>query len=160
MQKIDILFVCMGNICRSPLAHAIFEEEVRQRGWQERVAVDSCGTHAYHIGNRPDPRSCEIAARHGLTLDNQRARQVMLGDFERFDYIVAMDNDNYHHLLQLAPESMRQRVHRLLDFVTDSPIREVPDPYYGGADGFNNVYQLVTAGATALADHLAERFKL
>jgi protein-tyrosine phosphatase len=150
MKKISVLFVCMGNICRSPTAHGVFERMVRDAGLAALIEVDSAGTHAYHIGKSPDPRSQETALGRGIDLSGQRARKAAREDFERFDYVIAMDRDNLDNLLTIAPEAHRAKLHLLLDFAPELGVREVPDPYYGGSGGFDRVFDLVTAAAEAL----------
>lgn len=150
MKKISVLFVCMGNICRSPTAHGIFERLVSDAGLDQVILVDSAGTHAYHIGNPPDPRSQETALGRGVDLSGQRARKAIREDFEVFDYVIAMDKDNLNNLLALAPQAHREKLHLLLDFAPELGLREVPDPYYGGARGFDRVYDLVSTASEAL----------
>lgn len=154
MKKVNVLFVCMGNICRSPLAHGLFEEMVAREGLAEVIAVDSAGTHAYHVGEQPDPRSQETALRHGIDLSGQRARRVSQPDFERFDYILAMDRDNFSILVDSCPDEQRHKLSLFLEFAPDLPEREVPDPYYGGASGFERVYALVEAASRGLLDEI------
>lgn len=152
MKKISILFVCMGNICRSPTAHGIFQKLVAREGLDRLIQVDSAGTHAYHVGNPPDPRSQETARARGLDLSDQRARKAVAEDFKRFDYIVAMDLDNLENLRQLAPAEELDKLHLLLDFAPELDLREVPDPYYGGASGFNDVFDLVSVASERLLE--------
>lgn len=140
----------MGNICRSPTAHGVFEQMVEKAGLAEQIETDSAGTHAYHVGNPPDPRSQETALGRGVDLSRQRARKAAREDFERFDYVIAMDRDNLNNLLALASEKQREKLHLLLDFAPELGIREVPDPYYGGARGFDRVFDLVSSAAEAL----------
>lgn len=154
MKKVNVLFVCMGNICRSPLAHGLFEAMVAEEGLSEMIVVDSAGTHAYHVGNPPDPRSQETALRHGIDLSGQRARRVALPDFERFDYILAMDRDNYSLLADSCPDEQRHKLSLFLEFAPELPEREVPDPYYGGASGFEQVYNLVEAASRGLLEEI------
>ncbi len=150
MNKVKVLMVCMGNICRSPLAHGRFQALVEEQGLADRIQIDSAGTHAYHVGKQPDPRSQDVALRNGLDLSSQRARQVSPDDFERFDYIIAMDRDNYAILQSHANEGNRHKLKMFLDYVPGVPEDEVPDPYYGGPDGFNHVYRLVDAASQGL----------
>lgn len=146
--------VCMGNICRSPLAHGLFEDLVEKAGLSDRISVDSAGTHAYHVGEEPDPRSQQTALRHGLDLSRQRARRVAQPDFETFDYILAMDRDNYDILFSSADQSQHHKIHMFLEFAPERREREVPDPYYGGPDGFDRVYEMVEAAAAGLLAHI------
>lgn len=152
MKKVNVLMVCMGNICRSPLAHGLFEDLVEKAGLSEFVWVDSAGTHAYHVGEEPDPRSQQTARRHGIDLSRQRARRVADEDFERFDYILAMDRDNHAILLRSASAEHHHKIRMFLEFAPHLPAEEVPDPYYGGPDGFDRVYDLVQAAAEGLLE--------
>ena len=139
-----ILFVCLGNICRSPLAEGILRAEAGDR---PDIEVDSAGTAAWHVGKAPDPRSIAIAARHGIDISRLRARQVCLDDFSRFDLILAMDAANLEDLQAMAPVGARARLRRFLG-------RDVPDPYYGGDDGFADVHAMLEKGCKELlAEH-------
>ena len=160
MKKIKVLMVCMGNICRSPLAHGHFEALVREQGLGERIHIDSAGTHAYHVGNPPDPRSQQTAQRHGLDLSAQRARQVEQQDFDEFDYIIAMDRENLAILHRHADEQQRLKIRLFLEFAPDLGEEEVPDPYYGGAGGFEHVYRLVDSASRGLLDAIREQHGL
>ena len=153
---VKVLFVCMGNICRSPTAQGVFERLVEQTGLMREIEIDSAGTHAYHIGHSPDPRSQAAAMRRGIDLGPQRARRVDVSDFERFDYILAMDQDNLEQLETICPPQHRPKLKLLLDFATDLPNREVPDPYYGGPGGFEQVLDLLEAGSEGLMRHLRQ----
>jgi len=147
----------MGNICRSPLAHGRFEHLVEEEGLTGRIEVDSAGTHAYHIGEPPDPRSQQTAARRGIDLSGQRGRKVSSADFEEFDYVLAMDEDNLAILLSLAPAEHRHKARLFLEFAPELEESEVPDPYYGGASGFEHVYDLIDAAAKGLLLHIREQ---
>ena len=147
---IKVLFVCMGNICRSPTAHGVFENMVNAEGLVDRIEVDSCGTHAYHIGEQPDRRSQEVAEQRGISLSHLRARRVEMSDFEYFDYILAMDEDNLTILESMAPSQHSEKVRLFLEYAPDMPEREVPDPYYGGPRGFDIVLDLVEAASQGL----------
>lgn len=139
-MKTKILMVCLGNICRSPLAEGILKAKVNS----PEVLVDSAGTGHWHIGNRPDPRSIEVAKKHGLDLTNQRGRQFTQKDFDNFDYIFVMDTSNRNNVLELAKnESDKQKVHLILDKLFPFENVDVPDPYYGGNQGFEQVYQML-----------------
>ena len=150
MKKINVLFVCMGNICRSPTAQGVFERVVREAGLQGRIEVDSAGTHAYHVGEGPDRRSQEAALRRGIDLSAQRARQVTDHDFLAFDYVLAMDAANDSALLARCDAEHRSRVRRFMEFAPDSGATEVPDPYYGGGRGFEQVLDLVEQASAGL----------
>lgn len=151
------LFVCMGNICRSPMAQGVMEHRVRERGWAEWLIVDSAGTHDYHIGKPPDPRAVAAALGRGLAIGAQRARQVAGGDFEVFDYILAMDRANREALRELGPPALGRKVHLLLDFAPEIGEKEIPDPYYGGALGFERVLDLVEFGIEGLLADIERR---
>jgi protein-tyrosine phosphatase len=153
-QKVSVLFVCMGNICRSPTAHGVFRAKVMEANLAEAVAIDSAGTHAYHVGNEPDRRAQETARRRGIDLSDLVARRVSEEDFSRFDYVVAMDQDNFLSLAEICPEEHREKLHLFMDFAPRMRTREVPDPYYGGAAGFERVFDLVEAAAQGLLDEI------
>lgn len=154
---VKVLFVCMGNICRSPTAHGVFRELVRREGLSELIAIDSAGTHAYHVGEPPDRRAQQAASRRGIELADLRARRAEAEDFERFDYLLAMDQDNYHGLSRIAPAGLHDRIHMFMDFAPQMRTREVPDPYYGGPGGFEQVLDLVEAAATGLLAEIRQR---
>lgn len=152
MKKIKVLFVCMGNICRSPTAEGVFRHLLDERGLNQRFEVDSAGTHAYHIGEAPDLRSQRAARDRGVELGHLRARKVVYGDFEDFDYILAMDAENHDILYAACPDQYRHKLSLFLEFAPQLSTREVPDPYYGGGQGFERVLDLVeTASAGFLA---------
>ena len=149
----SILFVCMGNICRSPTAEGVFRHHVAVAGLSDVIAIASAGTHDYHIGEPPDRRSQAAARQRRYDLSAQRARHVVSGDFECFDYLLAMDRDNLAHLERLAPPKMRSKARLFLEFGTQG-VLEVPDPYYGGPDGFERVLDLVEDASRGLLAHL------
>ena len=134
-----VLMVCLGNICRSPLAEGILQSKVNDLS----IYVDSAGTAGYHIGNPPDPRSIAVARKNHIDIGNQRCRQFRVEDFDDFDRIFAMDYENYDNIMRMAPSQEAQRKVSLLLDVLEGPVREVPDPYYGGADGFDHVFELI-----------------
>ena len=152
-----ILFVCLGNICRSPSAEAVLRQIAAQEAPELRIEVDSAGTAGYHIGEPPDARSQEAALRRGYDMSRQRARIVEPDDFERFDLILAMDENNLAILRRRAPAAAKERVRLFLEFAPDAGTPEVPDPYYGGARGFEEVLDLVEAASRGLIAHLRER---
>ena len=152
-----ILFVCMGNICRSPTAEAVFRKVVKEQGGGFDVQVDSAGTHAYHVGEPPDSRAIEAARRRGVAMEHLRARVVTREDFLRFDLLLAMDEENAAHLARLAPAGHGDRVRLFMDYATESGRRDVPDPYYGGATGFEEVLDLVEEAARGLLADLRGR---
>ncbi len=147
----------MGNICRSPTAAGVFRRLVADAGLQEIVRIDSAGTHAYHIGEPPDQRAAAAAERRGFDLSGQSARRVTAEDFERFDYVLAMDRDNHEILRAAALEDHHARIRLFLEFGSDSSRLEVPDPYYGGAVGFERVLDLVEDAAEGLLRDIRAR---
>jgi len=150
----SVLFVCLGNICRSPLAEGVFTHLVSEAGLDGRFAIDSAGTGAWHAGERPDPRSIAVAEAHGVRLPG-RARQVTPEDLRRFDVVVAMDRDNLAELEGLSRSAGgTARLHLLREFDPDADGDEVPDPYYGGPSGFEKVYAMVHAACRGLLDEL------
>lgn len=150
-----MLFVCLGNICRSPTAEAVLRGRLREHRLDDRVTVDSAGTHGYHIGRGPDARAIEAARRRGYSLEGQTARQVTPEDLERFDYILCMDQSNLENLRRLG-SGRSVEVRLFLDY-TDSEISEVPDPYYGGDKGFEQVLDLVEDACEGLIRELRQR---
>ena len=155
-DKTSVLFVCMGNICRSPTAEGVFRHRVVEAGLADRILIDSAGTHAYHVGNPPDRRANAAAERRGISLGDIRARRVSDEDFERFDYIIAMDLDNAENLRDQAPRRHHSKVKLFLEFSAGRE-REVPDPYYGGALGFERVLDLVEDASRGLLETLSRR---
>jgi protein-tyrosine phosphatase len=149
-----VLFVCMGNICRSPTAEGVFRKLVAERAPDLDVQIDSAGTHSYHEGEPPDPRARRAAERRGVDLNGLRARKVIPEDFAHFELVLAMDEQNRRYLLEECPPEYRERVKLLLEFAPHLPRREVPDPYYGGSTGFEYVLDLVEAAGIGLLDHL------
>lgn len=160
-RQIRVLFVCLGNICRSPLAEAVFRQVVAEAGLEDRFEIDSAGTAAYHIGEPPDPRSTEVAARRGVTVAGA-ARQIGTVDATRFDYLIAMDRDNLAEVRQVAAAAdAAPRIHLLRDFDPRADgDADVPDPYYGGPRGFEDVHDLVERSCHALLDHLRQEHEL
>ena len=143
MSQIKVLFVCMGNICRSPTAEGVFNKLLDDKGTANRFLVDSAGTHAYHVGESPDNRAQQTADKRGVKLSNIRARKVSFSDFEQFDYILAMDTDNYQILLDASPDEYHHKIKLFLDFAPEHEENNVPDPYFGGQNGFEHVFDLV-----------------
>ena len=149
-----VLFICMGNICRSPTAEGVFRHVVEQAELDYAIDIDSAGTHDYHIGNPPDARAQAAALRRGYDLSKLRARQVTAEDFAAFDYVLAMDRHNRELLQQQCPQQHRGKIRLFLEFAGDDAPREVPDPYYGGAQGFEQVLDLVEDAAQGLLRHI------
>jgi protein-tyrosine phosphatase len=146
----------MGNICRSPTAEGVFRHKVSQKSLDDRISIDSAGTHAYHVGNPPDSRAQSAALKRDIDLSGQRARRVTADDFYEFDYVIAMDESNRRDLLDICPAGHEDRVHLFLNF-SDSELDEVPDPYYGQGRGFEIVLNLVEDAAEGLLAHIEER---
>lgn len=142
-KKISVLFVCLGNICRSPTAHGVLQQKLEQQGLSQQVLVDSAGTAAYHIGKQPDQRSQQFALKRGYDFSNQRARQAVADDFYRFDYVLAMDHENLMDLQALAPSDGLVSPQLFLQQYSTFSELEVPDPYYGGDQGFEHVLDLI-----------------
>ncbi|HEX2166792.1 MAG TPA: low molecular weight protein-tyrosine-phosphatase [Longimicrobiales bacterium] len=158
MEKIGVLFVCLGNICRSPLAEGVFRDVVTDAGLAERFDIDSAGTSDYHIGDSPDPRTMSEAKRRGLVLEHA-ARQLGTEDLERFDYVIAMDASNLGRIRRLAASVPRHaELHLLREFDPESrDDLEVPDPYFGGPDGFADVHDMVERACRGLLDHIRDQ---
>jgi protein-tyrosine phosphatase len=154
---VRVLFVCMGNICRSPLAQGVFEDLVRREGLEDEICVDSAGTHSYHIGKAPDPRAQESARRRGLDLGSQRARRIGPEDCESFDYVLTMDEENYEVVAALCRNKTAE-VRPFLDYAPGRPEREVPDPYFGGEEGFEHVMELVEEASEGLLADIRRQY--
>mgnify|MGYP000556093350 CR=1 FL=1 len=159
-KRIKVLFVCMGNICRSPTAQGVFAEMVRREGLAHLIHIDSAGTHAYHVGEPPDTRAQAAAANRGIDLSDQRARRVHAQDFDAFDYVLPMDSSNYEDLEGIRPSSATAILRRFLDYAPHVHEQDVPDPYYGGPRGFERVLDLIEAGSEGLLLDIRARFKL
>lgn len=152
-ERISVLFVCMGNICRSPTAEGVFKHMVEEKKLAHRIITDSAGTHAYHTGEPPDRRSQAAAERRGYSLAGLRARRVAPADFANFDFVIAMDQPNLLTLRERQEDDARAQLRLFLDFAESSE-REVPDPYYGGAGGFERVLDLVEDASQGLLAHI------
>lgn len=153
-NKIRVLMVCLGNICRSPTAEAMLRHKVHAAGLDDRIEVDSAGTADYHVGSPPDRRAVAHGQKRGLDMRHLRGRQVERADFERFDHVLAMDEDNLADLKRLRPAGSRAKVALLMSFAPHAGEREVPDPYHGGADGFERVLDLVDSACEVLLANL------
>lgn len=149
-----VLFVCLGNICRSPTAEGVFRTLLADSALRERVGIDSAGTGAYHEGSPPDKRSQAAALKRGYDLSLQRARQVRDEDFEQFDYILAMDNSNLHDLQRRCPPALHRKLGLFLRYAPELGMTTVPDPYNGGKAGFEQVLDLIEAASKGLIQHL------
>ena len=152
MRNPAVLFVCLGNICRSPLAEAAFRDAAKRAGLT--VETDSAGTAAYHVVEPPDPRSIAEAARHGIDISHYRGRQLVAEDFRRFDWIIGMDRSNMRNIEQVRPADAKAEISMLLDLVPGREGAEVADPWYGGENNFRDTWKDVSAGAQALIERL------
>lgn len=158
MKIMKILFVCLGNICRSPLAMGIMRDKARKKGLQ--VEVDSAGFEHFHVGDGADPRSVQIAARHGIDITDHIARRFRVSDFDRFDRIYVMDAYNYQDVIEAARnESDRQKVDYILNVIKPGLDEPVPDPYYGGRDGFDKVFRMLDESCEILAEEISSADK-
>ena len=149
---VNVLFVCLGNICRSPTAEGVFRHMVEREGLSDRIRIDSAGTHAYHVGEPPDGRAQAEAKRRGIDISGLRGRQAKAQDFRDFDYVLAMDRSNHDNLMAICPMDLEDRLGMFLDFAPDLDRREVPDPYYEG--GFDRVYDMIEQAAEGLLDDI------
>ena len=149
-----ILFVCLGNICRSPTAEIVFRQIAAREAPDLTIEIDSAGTAGYHVGSPPDQRTRAAALRRGYDMSSLRARIIEPGDFGRFDLILAMDRENLQVLSRRAPAAARDRIRLFLEFAPEAPVTEVPDPYYGDANGFEEVLDLVEIASRGLLEHL------
>lgn len=149
-----VLFVCMGNICRSPSAQGVFEKYIKNKGLEGTIKVDSAGTHSYHVGGKPDSRSSQAALLRDIDISQQRARKISSQDFETFDYIIVMDNDNHMNVKMTCPKQFHNKIHKMMGFSPSSKYSEVPDPYYGGDNGFELVLDLLENASLGLFEYI------
>jgi protein-tyrosine phosphatase len=156
-KKTSVLFVCMGNICRSPTAEGVFRAQANAAGIEQTLFIDSAGTHAYHVGAEPDARSQLFAAKRGYDLSQQRARQVNFNDFVQFDYLLAMDKDNLALLQAACPPEHRHKLGLFMQYANQSAAEEVPDPYHGGARGFDIVLDYIEDASQGLIERLRNK---
>ena len=154
--EVSVVFVCLGNICRSPLAEGFFRDLVEKAGLSDRIVIDSAGTSNYHIGELPDRRARDAARRRGIELTS-RARQLNRADLDRFDFVIVMDSDNQRDVERLANGNCKARIYRLLDYADSFDVQDVPDPYYGGPEGFELVCDLVEHACERLLKHIREQ---
>tara|TARA_B100001996_G_scaffold379998_1_gene366662 strand:+ start:246 stop:719 length:474 start_codon:yes stop_codon:yes gene_type:complete len=155
---INVLFVCLGNICRSPTAEGVFRDLVEREGLSDKISIDSAGIGRWHVGEPPDSRATSAAKLRGIDISLQRARTVEQKDFRLFDYIVAMDQKNHRELSLLCPVGQEERLHKFLQFASNLDITDVPDPYYGGAKGFDDVLDMIEIASIGLLDDIRNRY--
>jgi protein-tyrosine phosphatase len=153
----SVLFVCMGNICRSPTAHGVMRQLLHEQGTDVSVQLDSAGTHAWHVNEPPDPRSMQAALSRGVDISDLRARAVEISDFKKFDLILAMDQDNLTMLKRIQPKGSKAHLELMLHFASYADTGEVPDPYYGGSNGFERVLDLLEDASRGLLTELRQR---
>lgn len=158
-DKVAVLFVCMGNICRSPTAHGVFQAMVDEQGLNDRIMVDSAGTHSYHIGSPPDMRSQGVAMSRNVDLTGLRARQFESDDFLDFDFLLAMDHSNLSDMSSLSPDNARARLDLMLGYSEKYKQKEVPDPYFGN-DGFELVFDMISDASAGLLRHIKQQYSL
>jgi protein-tyrosine phosphatase len=151
---LKVLFVCTGNICRSPTAEGVFRAMVERDGLGHRITADSCGTHDYHVGDPPDPRACAHAAQRGYDIGGLRARMLEPDDFERFDLLLALDRSHERILKRQAPTITKDKVRLFMSYVPELRLTDVPDPYYGGAEGFDHALDLIERGCKRLLEEI------
>ena len=157
---VRILFVCLGNICRSPMAEGIFRQLIEREGLMAVVEIDSAGTHAYHVGEPPDGRAQAAAAKRGADISRLRGRRASAEDIRQFDYVLAMDRENYDNLLAICPAGMAQKIRLFLEFAPNRTHKDVPDPYFGNHSGFDRVLDMIEEAAAGLVDHLRRQHGL
>ena len=147
----------MGNICRSPSAQGVFEKFVDDNGLKSQFNIDSAGTHSYHVGGKPDSRSAQAAIQRGIDIRHQMARKIVQADFESFDCIIVMDNDNHMNVKMVCPPQYQYKIHKMMEFAPSSKYSEVPDPYYGGEQGFELVLDLLENASIGLLEHIKSK---
>jgi len=155
---VAVLFVCMGNICRSPMAEGAFRQAVENAGILTQFNIDSAGTIGYHAGSAPDPRAQQTAQKFGANITSQKSRKVADTDFETYDYILAMDNDNYRDLMDRCPEQYQHKIELFLSYAPHLPINEMPDPYYGHESNFETCYAAATDAAAGLLKAITAKY--
>ena len=153
-KKIQVLFVCLGNICRSPCSEGLFRRLVAKEGLESSILVDSAGTGDYHIGSPPDTRAITAAAMRDVDISDLKARQVRMSDFSRFDYVIAMDDSNYSNLVRHATAEQQQSIHLFRDFTDHGGNRQIPDPYFGDESHFESVLDMIEEASMGLLRHI------
>jgi protein-tyrosine phosphatase len=151
---VRVLFVCLGNICRSPTAEGVFRKLVQQEKLEHHFEIDSAGTHAYHVGSPPDERAQAACLRREIDISGLRGRKAIAADIEKFDYVLAMDRENFENLIDICPPGQESRIRLFMAFAADRPEEEVPDPYFGGPSGFDRVLDMIEAAARGLLDDI------
>jgi protein-tyrosine phosphatase len=154
MAKHRLLFVCLGNICRSPMAEGVFRRAAAEEGALDHFEIDSAGLGDWHVGQAPDDRAQKAARQRGIDISGQSARQISREDFSRFDLLLAMDGSNYDELAELAPRNARHKIRRFLDFAPHAGTKDVPDPFFGEAEGFDHALDLIEEAARGLLTEL------
>lgn len=157
-MPVGVLFVCTGNICRSPTAEGVFAQKVAEAGLTKEIIVDSAGTHGYHTGEAPDDRAIEAARKRGYDLSKQVARRVREADFQKFDVIIAMDRGHMRDLTAMAPGDTYERISLFMSYAAGAKTQDVPDPYYGGDRGFEDVLDMIEAGSAVLLQAIQDDF--
>lgn len=160
LPRVKVLFVCMGNLCRSPLSQGVFEKLVADAGLSKLIQVDSAGTHTYYIDSHPDKRAQTIAKKRGYDISRQRARRLTSVDLENFDYLVAMDRDNMDYLKSNCPPGMESKLRLFMTFTADHRLEEIPDPFYGGLSGFERVVNLIEDATPGLVTEIRSRYRI
>ena len=151
---VKVLFVCLGNICRSPTAEGVFRKLVQEQNLVRQIEIDSAGTHAYHVGEPPDERAQAAASRRGIDISGLRGRKAIAADIRTFDYVLAMDNENFENLNAICPAGLESKIRLFLEFAPNRPEREVPDPYFGGTGGFDRVLDMIEEAALGLLEDI------
>lgn len=151
---IKVLFVCLGNICRSPTAEGVFRHLAQKQKLEKFLEIDSAGTHAYHVDSPPDERAQAACARRGIDISHLRGRRATTDDIRQFDYVLAMDNENYENLLAICPAEHRSKIRLFMEFAPHRTEKEVPDPYFGGASGFDRVLDMIEDAAQGLLEDI------
>ncbi len=158
-EVVKVLFVCMGNICRSPMAEGVFRARVAAAGYADRIEIDSAGTHAYHVGKPPDERAQAATARRRIDISGLRGRQAVAEDLVRFDYVLAMDHENDARLRAICPGGHEHKIQLFLEYASRFRERAVPDPYYGGTSGFDRVLDLIEDAVEGLLTEIRKRLE-
>ncbi len=159
-KKITILMVCTANICRSPMAQGVMQKIIQERGLKRRIKVDSAGTHVSRAGTRPDIRARQVASGRGVDISRFKSRMLEASDYERYDYIVAMDRENMHRLVQECPPENKHKLSSIMDYSAVADVPEVPDPYFGNLTGFERVIELLEPACVGLVNSILERHQV